>query len=155
MSTFVDWDLAARIVRAGAGDGPASMGGSLDLDAIHARAERAVLDYTGLRPDEELPRAEWVSRREWGELNLRSMRELIGPLEQRLEESLSGPARGALRAVAGRVVALEVSALIVLASKRVLGQYEFPLLGGERAPRLVFVGPNIDSAAHRARRRSG
>ena len=147
MSSFVDWGLAARIVRAGAGEGPASMGGALDLDAVHARAELAVLDYTGLRPDEELPRPEWVTRRQWGELNLRSMRELIGPLEGRLAGSLSGPAHSALRAVAGRVVALEVSALIVLASKRVLGQYEFPLLGGERAPRLVFVGPNIDSAA--------
>lgn len=147
MSTFVDWDLAARIVRAGAGDGPTSMSGSHDLHFIHERAERAVLDYTGLRPEEELPRAEWVTRREWGELNLRSMRELIGPLEQRLEGSLSGPARGTVRAVGGRVVALELSALILLASKRVLGQYEFPLLGGERPPRLVFIGQNIDRAA--------
>ena len=117
------------------------------LGAIHARAERSVLDYTGLSPAEELPRAEWVTRRQWGDLNLRAMRELIAPLEKRLDGSLEGPARGAVRAVAGRVVALEVSALIVLASKRVLGQYEFPLLGGERAPRLVFVGENIDSAA--------
>ncbi len=42
---------------------------------------------------------------------------------------------------------LEVGALLVLASKRVLGQYEFPLLGGGRKPRLVFVGPNIEAAA--------
>jgi len=147
LSTFVDWPLAERVVRAGAGAGPAAMEPCLDLAAIHSRAERAVLDYTGLRPAEPLPAPEWVSRREWALLNLNSMRELMAPLEQRIDGSMSGAAQGALRAVAGRIVALEVGGLLALASKRVLGQYEFPLLGGPRAPRLVFVGPNLDEAA--------
>jgi coenzyme F420 biosynthesis associated uncharacterized protein len=147
LTGLVDWGLAARILDAGIGDGPAGMSSSPDLDSIHAKAQRAVLGYTGLRPAEPLPEAEWVTRREWAELNLSSMRELIAPLEHRVTDSLDGAAGGALRAVAGRIVALEIGGLLVLASKRVLGQYEFPLLGGERAPRLVFVGQNIDAAA--------
>jgi coenzyme F420 biosynthesis associated uncharacterized protein len=71
----------------------------------------------------------------------------MAPLEDRLATSMEGSARGVLRAIAGRVAAVEVGGLLVLASKRVLGQYEFPLLGGERAPRLVFVGQNIDAAS--------
>ena len=147
MSSLVNWELAGRILDAGIADGPAEMASAPDLGAVHAKAQSAVLGYTGLEPAEALPEAEWVSRREWAELNLSSMRELIVPLEERLATSLAGSARGALGAVAGQIVALELSGLLVLASKRVLGQYEFPLLGGDRAPRLVFVGPNIDAAA--------
>lgn len=147
MSDVVDWGLAGRILQAGIAPGPAAMSSAPDLATVHSRSQRAVLGYTGLKPAESLPEAEWVTRREWAELNLASMRELIAPLEERLADSLAGPARGVLRAVAGRFVALELGALLVLASKRVLGQYEFPLLGGERAPRLVFVGENIDAAS--------
>ena len=45
-----------------------------------------------------------------------------------------------------RVLAVEVGALLGFASRHVLGQYEFPLLGGERVPRLIFVGENLGNA---------
>lgn len=118
-----------------------------DLEGASLRSREAVLNYTGLEPEGDLPDAEWVSRREWGELNLRGMREMLTPVEERLAESLNGPARGAVGAVAGRLVALELGGLIALASKRVLGQYDFSIRGVERPPRLVFVGANIESAA--------
>ncbi len=118
-----------------------------DLEGASLRSRRAVLAYTGLKPASDLPEAEWVSRREWGEMNLRGMREMLAPVEDRLAGSLGGPAGGALRAVAGRLVALELGGLIALASKRVLGQYEFSMRGADRPPRLVFVGANIESAA--------
>src|SRR4029079_2731772 len=31
--------------------------------------------------------------------------------------------------------------------RHVLGQYEYPLFGADRAPRLLFLGENIDAAA--------
>jgi coenzyme F420 biosynthesis associated uncharacterized protein len=42
-----------------------------------------------------------------------------------------------------------VGALLGLASSRVLGQYDTALVGEQRAPRLLFVGPNLDDAAKR------
>lgn len=147
MSALVDWPLAERIVRATTEDGTGSMPSGCDLEGASLRSREAVLTYTRLRPEGDLPEAEWVSRREWGEMNLRGMREMLAPLEDRLAGSLTGPARGALGAVAGRLVAVELGGLIALASKRVLGQYEFSMRGIERPPRLVFVGANIESAA--------
>ena len=146
MSDLVDWDLALRVGRAGAGDGPSASGPELREAA--SRAEAAVLRYTGLDPVEPIPEAEWVSRRQWVELNLEAMRDLLAPLEGRLGESSGGAlTAGPMRAVVGRVMAVELGGLLALASRRVLGQYEFPLLGGSREPRLLFVGANIDSAA--------
>lgn len=147
MSALIDWTLAERIVRATTADGPGSMASGADLKAAGMRSREAVLAYTGLSPVTDLPDAEWVSRREWAEMNLRGMREMLAPLEERLALSFRGPGRGALGAVAGGVVALELGGLLALAAKRVLGQYEFSMRGAERAPRLVFVGANIEFAA--------
>ena len=83
-----------------------------------------------------------MTRREWIDINLRSMRELLAPVETRLD----GFGSGALAAVASRVLAAEIGAFVGFASRHVLGQYEFPLLGGERAPRLIFVGENLGNA---------
>ena len=155
MSDFVDWALASRVARAAAGDGPQAMTGGLDLGASGEAAVRAVLDYTGLTPGEALPPAEWVSRRAWAEINLASMRELIAPVEERLAGSLPSRGRAAISAVAGRVLAVEIGALLGLISKRVLGQYEFSMRSPERAPRLLFVGPNIEAAARQLEGRPG
>jgi coenzyme F420 biosynthesis associated uncharacterized protein len=141
LSELVDWGLARRIAGAGIGDGPAEMPGAVDLSSSAARSATSVLEYTGLTIGESLPEAEWVSRREWIEINLRSMRELISPLADRLEGL-----GGTVAAVASRILAAEVGALVGFASRHVLGQYEFSLLGGERPPKLVFVGENLGTA---------
>jgi coenzyme F420 biosynthesis associated uncharacterized protein len=149
LSALVDWELAARIARLGAGDGPAAMESApgLDLEAVGARAESSVLAYTDLRPLAPVPRCEWVGRREWAEINLASMRELLAPVESRLAAAGPVDGRRVVGAVVGRVMAVELGGLLALASRRVLGQYELSLLGGDRPPRLVIVGPNVDAAA--------
>lgn len=148
MGTVIDWGLAERVATAAAGEGPRAMASAqADLSAAAERSRGAVTAYTGLRPSEAIPAAEWVSRREWALTNLRSMRELITLAEARIDGSLApGPAGAALDAVAGRAVAVQLGGLLGLASRRVLGQYEMSLLGGDSPPRLIFVGPNIDSA---------
>jgi coenzyme F420 biosynthesis associated uncharacterized protein len=146
LSSLVDWPLAERVATLAAGDGPASMADEVDLAATARLAETAVLAYTGLVPGEPVAAAEWVSRREWALINLAAMRELISAAEDGLRTTLPGGARNPLALVAGRVLAIEIGGLVGLASRRVLGQYEFALLG-ERAPRLLFVGPNVDAAA--------
>lgn len=148
MSELVDWSLAKRIAMLAAGEGSESMTGRVDLGSAGVAAELSVLDYTGLRPVEALPAAEWVSRREWARINLDSMRGAVGLIEARIEP---GGASERARALAGpivsRTIAVELGALIGFASRKVLGQYEFPLLGPAREPRLVFVGANLDRAA--------
>lgn len=147
MSSIVDWALAERAAAATAGDGPSAMAAAVDLEGAAERSRAAVIAYTGLRPVDPVPEAEWVSRREWALINLRSMRELIAAAEGRIGGSL-GPGRvgAALDAVGGRAVALQLGGLLGLASRRVLGQYEMSLLGGAAPPRLIFVGQNLDAA---------
>ena len=143
MSELVDWNLARRIATTGIGEGPAAMAGEVDLGSAGTRSAAAVLGYTGLAIGEPLPEPEWVTRREWVEINLASMREVLVPVASRL----GGFGNGALAAVASRVLAAEIGAFVNFASRHVLGQYEFPLLGGERPPRLVFLGENLGHAA--------
>jgi len=148
VSSLVDWGLATRVAAMAAGEGGQAMSGGADLGSVNARSRAAVLAYTRLSPVEPVPEPEWISRRDWAQLNLDSMRELIEPLEARVGDALPPGRYGAsLAAISGKVLALQLGGLIGLASRRVLGQYEFPLLGGGRAPRLVFVGQNIGVAA--------
>jgi len=147
MSSIVDWGLAERVAAAAAGDGPDAMAAPVDLDGAAERSQAAVIDYTGLHPVDPVPAAEWVSRRQWALINLRSMRELIAAAEARIGGSLgSGRLGSALDAVGGRAVAVQLGGLLGLASRRVLGQYEISLLGGAAPPRLIFVGQNLDAA---------
>ncbi len=144
MSELVDWGLAERIATLGLGGGPAAMASAPDLGASGERAAAAVRRYTALETVEPLPEPEWVSRRRWVEINLLSVRDLTGAIATRLEGTAgSGP----LSVVAGRVLAFEIGGLLAFASRHVLGQYEYPLFGGDREPRLLFVGENIDGAA--------
>lgn len=144
MADLVDWDLARRVAGIGLGGGRTAMHGSPDLAAAGERSTAAVLAYTGLEPVEPFPAPEWASRSDWVAANLRSARELTAVVAMRLG---AAGERQPLAAVARRVLAVEVGAMLGFASRHVLGQYEYPLLGGERPPRLIFVGENIDSAA--------
>lgn len=148
MAGLVDWDLASRIARLAAADGPVEAPG-VDLAAADERAGAAVIAYTRLELREDVPAAEWVSRRDWVELNLRSMQATLAPLERRLGGAplLPGFAGRVAGAAIGAVTGAQLGALLGYGSRHVLGQYEFPLLGPQRPSRLVFVGENIAAAA--------
>jgi coenzyme F420 biosynthesis associated uncharacterized protein len=106
-------------------------------------AEAAVIAYTGLEPQRPIPTAEWLTRREWAQLNLDAMQGTLEALGDALgADSVPGPVRAPLGVVAGA----QLGTLIGYASRKVLGQYEFPLLGPDRPARLVFVGPNVMAA---------
>ena len=70
--------LARRIALTGIGERGPAMRGAPDLAATGERASAAVRGYTGLDPLEPLPEPEWVSRRDWIDVNLASVRELHG-----------------------------------------------------------------------------
>lgn len=147
MSGLIDWGLAGRIADLAAGDSPAAGDGGA-LEAAVGEAARAVEDYTGLKSAEGVPEPEWVSRRQWAEINLDALRQSVAPLEEQLlsEPSLPRPLAGGLNAAFGALAGAQIGALVGYSSRRVLGQYEFPVLGPERRPRLLFVAANVEEA---------
>ena len=140
---MIDWGLAERIATgvSGTPSGGTALAG--DLPALAAEARERVVAYTRLTPAREIPAPEAVDRREWLRLNLRSMRSMIQPLEDKL--SGGGP----LRAAGGLLLGAEIGGLTGYLSQRVLGQYELVLLDPESPERLLFVAPNLREAARR------
>lgn len=147
MSGLVDWGVAERIARLAAGDEP-EMPAPGALRSAAREAAYAVGRYTGLEPSEEIPDAEWVSRQEWAAINLRALRVSLEPIEADLigGPGLPGPLAGSVSGALGMVTGSQIGALVGYASRRVLGQYEFQLLGPPRPPRLLFVAPNVGEA---------
>lgn len=151
MSGLVDWRLAGRVADLVAGEDPdgGQPGGRGDLERAVSDSAVAVGEYTGLVPSQPLPGPEWVSRRRWAQIALGSLRDSLGAVEAELAGRIGsgGPAGALARATVGRLAAVQVGALVGYGSRRVLGQYEFSLLGpAEREPRLLFVAANIADA---------
>jgi coenzyme F420 biosynthesis associated uncharacterized protein len=147
---FVDWGLAERVALAlGGNDGSAGAFDQGAVDAACADAVALVLDYSRLRPASELPQPELVDRAEWTRIGLRTLRELSDQLERRVADGLSlpGPLGGLARSLAGAAAGAEAGVAVGYGARKVLGQYDVPLVPTERGPRLVFVGPNL-AAAH-------
>ena len=147
---FVDWGLAERVALglAGEGGGPRPFRQPA-LDAACADAVALVLEYTRLRPAEELPAPELVERAEWARLGLRTLRELSADFERRIREgiSLPGPLGSVARSVGGAAAGVEAGVAVGYGARKVLAQYDVAMVASHRRPRLVFVGPNL-AAAH-------
>jgi coenzyme F420 biosynthesis associated uncharacterized protein len=149
---LVDWGLAERVAGALAGSGPRWDGDEEELRAECDRAAELVRRYTGLRAKGGIPAAELVDRDEWARVNIESFRSLSTRVEEQLQERMNGSGSGVgglqrtiVRAATGAEVGLAVGYL----SQRVIGQYDVALIGPTRAPRLLFVGPNLSAARSR------
>jgi coenzyme F420 biosynthesis associated uncharacterized protein len=141
----IDWTLTERIAGVVAGEAGAGTARP-ELADVAARSERAVSDYTGLRPPAPLPPPELIARPDWVRANLRSLRPSLEPVTARLGEGM-GPAAPVVRAAAGLLLAAEMGVVVGYLARRVLGQYELVILDADAPPRLLFVGPNLDEAA--------
>src|SRR4029077_11352262 len=111
-------------------------------------SEARVLAYTRLLPTTPLPEAEMVSRQQWIDANLRSMRPVLDRVGSRVGGGmglLGKPARAVTRAL----LSAQVGGLTGFLAQRVLGQYDMPLLDTSGPPRLLMVGPNLGSAAQK------
>ena len=146
---MIDWTIAERIASgvAGTPSGGTALAG--DLAAVAEQARERVVAYTGLAPARAIPPPEAVDRREWLRLNLRSMRSVMEPLEQKLRGASDNPLAGPLRAAGGMLIGAEVGGLTGYLAQRVLGQYELVLLDPASPERLLFVAPNLREAARR------
>lgn len=146
---FVDWRLAQRIAVGLAGErGERGPFGQPAVDSACTDAVTLVTAYTGLKPGGPGPTPELIDRAEWARIGVRSLRELSDRLERRIADEirLPAPLAGAVRSLAGAAAAAEAGVAVGYGARRVLGQYDVALLGADREPRLVFVGPNLASA---------
>jgi coenzyme F420 biosynthesis associated uncharacterized protein len=162
---IVDWALAERVGLALAGQGPRWEGSGEELQTESEHAARLVRRYTGLKPRGHLPEAELVGRAEWARVNLATFREVSAGVEKQLGErlSISGNSKGGSAgeaedpSVLGRLpgtltsaaAGAEVGLAVGYLAQRVIGQYDVALIGPTRAPRLLFVGPNLSAVRAR------
>jgi coenzyme F420 biosynthesis associated uncharacterized protein len=145
---LVDWTLAQRIAVGIAGEGGPGPFAQRELESVCADAVALVIEYTAMHPEGSLPAPELLDRAEWARLGVGSLRELSEGLERRIADgiTLPGPLAGLARSLAGAAVAAEAGVAVGYGARKVLGQYDVSLVGAERTPRLVFVGPNLASA---------
>jgi coenzyme F420 biosynthesis associated uncharacterized protein len=141
---MIDWSVAERLAGFVASEPPGGTALAGDLDAFTADALERVPAYTQLTPARPIPPPEAIGRREWLQTNLRSMRTIMQPVEDKL--SASG---GPLRAVTGALTGAEIGGLVGYLAQRVLGQYELVLIDAASPERLLFVAPNLREAARR------
>jgi coenzyme F420 biosynthesis associated uncharacterized protein len=147
MGWVIDWSLASQVARGVARLQPAGDPAPFEvLDGPAEESERLVSAYTGLVPGSALPAAEAVSRDEWVDANLRSLKGVLEPVSDKLGDGF-GPFGGVVTSGLGALLAAEAGAISGFLAGRVLGQYEFPILDAAAPPRLLFVAPNLGQAA--------
>lgn len=144
--TRLDWQVAESVAGRLAGTYPLE-GTYHEAILAHqapdlvGRASRMVEEETGLAAAGE-PEVRVATRRQWVAGNVAVFSRLLAPAEARLADRMHGLSG----AVAGRVMAAEVGALLGLLARRVLGQYDLVLPTGGRAEpgdTVVLVGANV------------
>ncbi len=108
----------------------------------------AIADFVGSPVPSGIHRVYAFDRIDWIDANLEGFAEVLRPLEVviQLPEQPLARAAAVLWAHAGRSAAtMEVGMALGFLSRRVLGQYDIAVLGGEptAAGKLYFVEPNI------------
>lgn len=157
MASPVSWETAERVAtwfasgRSPLGAAPVPLDAATeaqlheDFAEFTERAERLVVDSTGLSVPSGPPRGVVVDRAEWTRRNISSFRRLLEPLLSRMAErssTLPGPLGTAARTTAGAQLGLVLGWM----STRVLGQYDLLLTEGDDSGDMVaYVGPNIVS----------
>lgn len=142
---MVDWDLAVRIGRRVAGDGPevTREDAAAVVAELRADAERStglVRDYTGMAdsdPDAASAPVVVVDRGGWVQANADGFATALAPVIDKLADKT--PSRAA-QAVGRRVTGVEAGVVLGFLAGKVLGQFDpfFAPTG-----RLLLVAPNI------------
>jgi len=137
--------LAGRIA------GTYLLGDTYHLSALEADMARLtdqvsilVPEATGLSLPGQ-PTTVVIDRSEWIERNVASFTHLMEPVQRQLAERFDQSGSGARSMVAftKRVMQAEMTAVLGVLARRVLGQYELVLPTGEEGDVVTFVGPNI------------
>ncbi|MEA2023867.1 MAG: zinc-dependent metalloprotease [Actinomycetota bacterium] len=143
MSHF-DWPLAVSVASNVAGRYPLEdtyhqTRLERDMPELVARASALVTEETGLVAPGS-PDVAVIGRSGWVENNVASFSILLAPAEEHL-----GSQTGVGASIAGRIMGIEIGAVLGFLSRRVLGQYELvlPTSDGDDGDTVLFVGPNL------------
>jgi coenzyme F420 biosynthesis associated uncharacterized protein len=146
MAQFVDWDLAVATAQALGKAGPnasyeEAATAVADLRELAGQATDHVSTFTGLRVHSAAPPVRVVDRRDWAKINIEGLREVIGPLLERLS---GGKTPGPLAtAIGSRFTGVQAGTVLAYLSGKVLGQYE---VFSSDPGQLLLVAPNIVDA---------
>ncbi len=109
-----------------------------DMAGITERVASIVPEAIGLELGGR-PESGVVSRTEWVNRNVAVFGHLLEPARRQMEERVGPGSAGRLRLL----MQSEMMVVLALLSRRVLGQYELVLPGGERGDMVAYVGANI------------
>ena len=153
---LVDWGLAGRTARKLAGE-PVGWRASEELtgryDSIVRESFGAVSEYTGEAMEVRSDEVRVLGRADWIEANLVNFERLLAPLAVAYGQTRAGS--GALGRVAAHgtryTVTAQIGLLLGYLGRRVLGQYDIPILDAEAEwAGIYFVEPNIARVAAKA-----
>ena len=115
-----------------------------DMTRLTERVSRLVPEATGLSLPGQ-PSTVVIGRAEWIRRNVASFTHLMEPLQRQLIEKMDQSSAGARGAavLTQRMMQAEMTAVLGVIARRVLGQYELVLPTGEDGDVVTFVGPNI------------
>ncbi len=146
MAQFVDWDLAAATAGALGKTGPRvtyqeASQVVADLRRLALEAAGHVEAFTGLTPATAEAPVKVVDRRDWAEVNIDGLRQVVAPLLSRVT---GNKAPGAFAdAVGSRAAGVQAGTVLAYLSGKVLGQYE---VFSSDPGQLLLVAPNIVEA---------
>ena len=154
-TTLVNWSLTRRLALrlADAQGEPAS---SAELTAAYtdlvARSYAAVSDYTQAPIPPTMDSVQVLRRGDWISANLANFRRILRPVIEAYDQAQTdGVAARALGAATQYGVSTQLGVLLGFLGRRVLGQYDIPLLDPEPGPAAIyFVDSNLRAVAARA-----
>lgn len=153
---LVDWGLCGRTARRLAGE-PVAWRPDPELtahyDGIVRRSFAAVSEYTGEPLELGSDEVRVLGRADWIDANLVNFERLLAPLAVAYQQTRSGS--GALNRVAAHgtrfTVTGQIGLLLGYLGRRVLGQYDIPILDAEAdSAGIYFVEPNMARVAAKA-----
>ncbi len=153
-ASLVDWRLARRIAgEISRRDGVTSTSAAeVDYRAISVESRVAVSNYFRREIDRDGPSVIPLDRDAWIDINIRNFAKMLEPVESSYAnlKQRSGIG-GLLISIPARVaVSLQMGFMLGFLSRRVLGQYDIPLLEAGEG-KTYLVEPNIEAVARKAR----
>ena len=148
---LIDWEMAQAVAMwftSRPGDPDELPYPDADYTEMVESSRNAVSEYLGREASDKRAGVEVLDRKSWVEVNILNFKKMFRPVEesyQRLHTKSAGSGR-LMSGLTGLAVSVQMGAMIGFLSRRVLGQYDIPLLEpGEGSIYLLDV--NINSLA--------
>ena len=152
-STLVNWSLTRRLALRLA-DAQGEPEASPELTAVYtdlvARSYAAVGDYTQAPMPPTMDSVRVLRRGDWIGANLSNFRRILRPVIEAYDQAQAGGGVGShvLAVTTQAGVSAQLGVLLGFLGRRVLGQYDIPLLDPEPGPAAIyFVDSNLRAVA--------